>query len=164
MTESGCSRVAFISGHIDLTREQFEREYVYQIKQAISEGCSFVVGNAIGCDAFALEYLAKHVDRNRVTVYHRESAYDKIHKEHLTMSSVKAMDYQKIHTGFRSFEERDKHMTLASDFDIAWVRPDLETKTLMEQLGKVYKPNRISGTLKNIQRRMILGSSAKSVV
>lgn len=147
-------RVAFISGHIDLTREEFAQEYIPHIDQAIAEGCIFVVGNALGCDRHALEYLSKRVDKKRVTIYHRESPYDKIHKEHLTLAEIRALGYENIRTGYSSFVERDHRMTLESDYDIAWVRPNHETeKILMEGSGK---PNRLSGTLKNIQRRRMM--------
>ena len=147
------TKVAFISGHIDLTQEQFETHYVHHIDKAIENGCAFVVGNALGCDALALRYLSKRINKDLVTVYHRESPYDKIHKEHLTLSEIKALGYRNIISGWPTFDARDAAMTSVSDFDIAWVRPDSETKTLIESLGKSYRPNRISGTLKNLQRR-----------
>jgi hypothetical protein len=145
--------VAFISGHIDLTSEQFDKYYVKEIDDAIAKGCNFVVGNALGCDAMALQYLKEKVDSNRVTVYHRESPYDKVNKQHLTMNDIKKLGYKNILTGYSSFDQRDAHMTEDSDFDIAWVRPDHETKLVVEALGKVYRPGRVSGTLKNIHRR-----------
>src|SRR5690349_7087648 len=101
----------------------------------------------------ALQYLAHKISTDRVTVYHRESAYDKLDKEHLTLDEIKALGYKNIKTGFKSFTERDTVMTYNSDYDIAWVRPDHETKVLMESLGKTYIATRISGTQKNINRR-----------
>ena len=41
-------------------------------------------------------------------------------------------------------------MTEDSDRDIAWIRSEEETKKLY---GKKYRPGRVSGTQKNIDRR-----------
>jgi|SRR6478609_8589327 len=147
-------KVAFISGHIDLTQEQFSTHYVSKIDKAIEENHEFVLGNSFGCDEMALRYLkSKNVSPDKITIHHRESRCDQFNKQHLTIADLRAMGYNKIISGFTTFDERDESMTLVSDYDIAWVRPDMQTKELMESLGKKYSPTRKSGTLKNILRR-----------
>lgn len=46
-------RTYFISGHLDLTVEEFRVHYTPRIATAIAEEASFVVGDARGCDLMA---------------------------------------------------------------------------------------------------------------
>ncbi len=46
-------------------------------------------------------------------------------------------------------------MTINSTHDIAWIRPEEETRRLVEAEGKKYSPGRISGTEKNLLRRSL---------
>jgi len=46
-------RVFQISGHIDLTQEEFDEHYVPAINKAIDIGGWFVIGDARGADAMA---------------------------------------------------------------------------------------------------------------
>ena len=126
----------FISGHLDLTPEEFERFYARFIVTAVVEpDIEFVVGDARGCDALAQGYLrhlarldAKHgVLPFKVTVFH-------MHEK-----PRRCLGPFELRGGFASDEERDAAMTAASDFDIAWVRP-----------GRA-----MSGTAKNIERRRL---------
>lgn len=113
----------FISGHLDITPEEFAQHYVPRITQALAEGHNFVVGDARGCDAKTQEFLPACPDR--VTVYH-------MHKTPRNLWGK----FQ-CRGGFRSDLDRDRAMTEASDADIAWVRPGRET----------------SGTAQNLTRR-----------
>ena len=119
--------IAFISGHLDLTQEEFDKHYKPAINYAIYFGYSFVIGDARGADKMSQEYI-KGMGNNvweLVTVYHM---FDKP-RNNVGNFTTKG--------GFKSDEERDIKMTLASDYDIAWVRPGREK----------------SDTAKNIQRR-----------
>lgn len=148
------NKTAFISGHLDISKAKFLELYKSEIDNAINNGHHFVIGNAVGCDEFAIEYLQeKNVTNNRVTIYHHESTYDKIEKNHLTISDINKFGYTNVQTGFDNFTERDAMMTKDSHYDIAHVRPDHETKILMESLGKTYSATRVSGTQKNLIRR-----------
>ena len=145
---------AFISGHLDLTRDQFQQHYVARLDKAITDGHSFVVGNAIGADEMALRYLSsKGIHSDQVTVYFREAHPRKVDRTHLSIAELKALGYNRICTGYRSYTHRDEAMTKASDYDIAWVRPDHETEALLKAMNRPYHPSRISGTMKNILRR-----------
>lgn len=115
---------AFISGHLDLTKEEFLLYYVPVIDVALANGDNFVVGDARGTDKMAQEYLAQHPDR--VTVYHM-FGFPRFNLRFITKG------------GFVSDNERDKAMTEASDYDIAWVRHGRED----------------SGTARNISRREV---------
>ena len=117
------SAVAFVSGHLDLTEEEFARHYVPRIADAQSRGCRFVVGDARGADLLFQRHA--HAHGLAVTVFHM-----------FERPRHNAGDFPVV-GGFASDDERDAAMTSASSFDIAWVRPGRER----------------SGTAKNLRRR-----------
>ncbi len=41
--------INFISGHLDLTQEEFDEHYRHQINNALEKNQSFVVGDAVLC-------------------------------------------------------------------------------------------------------------------
>lgn len=115
----------FISGHLDLTQEEFEREYAPLIRQFAAQGDTFVVGDAPGCDAMAQVLL--YSLGAKATIYH--------------MLATPRFDMPfPLVGGFTSDNDRDAAMTMASDAEIAWVRPGRER----------------SGTARNIKRRAAL--------
>lgn len=142
----------FVSGHLDLTKEEFERHYAPAIEHAHAEGASFVVGDARGCDFMAqrlLHGLEAGQDRStgRVRVFHMLAR-----PRHSFGSGYGSNDPNlpkeqwtgrrggfALVGGFTSDEDRDAAMTQASTHDIAWVRPT--------------KDKRNSGTAKNLRRR-----------
>lgn len=116
----------FISGHLDLTPEEFDEHYRPRIDEMIERGCRFVVGDARGADTMAQDHLLSRGCKYKVMVYHmfdkpRYCAYEWWDKE----------------GGWESDEERDAVMTQSSDVDIAWVRPGREE----------------SGTARSLERR-----------
>jgi hypothetical protein len=113
----------FISGHLDLSDEEFSANYAGRIRAAADEGASFVVGDARGTDAKAQDLLHA-LGCPRVTVYH------------LFVSPRNNAGFT-TRGGFDSDGSRDAAMTEASDNDIAWVRPGREK----------------SGTARNLARR-----------
>lgn len=62
--------IYFISGHRDITQEEFDANYVPAIEDAIDNGqttwedCEFIVGDCKGCDQMAAEYIAKYIEEN----------------------------------------------------------------------------------------------------
>jgi hypothetical protein len=124
-----------ISGTLSLTKEEFDACYKPEIDAFItqySEG-SFIMGDAVGADTLALQYLLKEVNLNPglITVCHRGSTHDKA--EYFRDIGVKLVG------GFASYNERDCNMTSNSDMDIAFIKGDLYS------LG--------GGTMKNLMRR-----------
>ncbi|MBU0552762.1 hypothetical protein KKF91_17055 [Myxococcota bacterium] len=103
--------VYYISGHLDLSQDEFERFYREKIDTALNEGAQFVVGDARGADAISQSYLLGKTDD--VTVYHM-------------FSNPRNNAGFKAKGGFSSDKERDCQMTLDSTHDIAWVRPGRE--------------------------------------
>jgi hypothetical protein len=118
------SKIAFISGHRDITEDEFKKHYQPKIADALLDNCTFVVGDCEGVDIMAQEYL-ESLSMDKVMVFH-------IGDE--PMNFVESL--QKT-GGFRSDVDRDFAMTLISDFDLCWIREGKER----------------SGTAQNIFRR-----------
>lgn len=121
--------IAFISGHLDITMKEFSEYYEPRILEAIKNGDGFVVGDARGADFMAQAFLWSYIPNDelngRVTVYH---AYDEP-RNHIAIFNRAG--------GFSSQNAKDKAMTEASDYDIAYIRPGRED----------------SGTARNLKRR-----------
>lgn len=100
----------FISGHLDLTLDEFRRHYVPRIDLALAEDAAFVVGDARGCDLMSQMYL-RDERALRVQVFHM------LEKPRNNVGGFPTIG------GFATDAARDTAMTNASDADIAWVRP-----------------------------------------
>jgi hypothetical protein len=132
------TKVAFVSGPLNISDSEFLSFYVPKLDEAIKAGHNFVMGDSNGVDKIAFEYLSKMGCADRITVYCLgDFAYNGV----LT---------QRLNTRYKSHNQKDKSMTSNSDYDIAYVRSIEEQKKLY---GDNYK-YRISGTERNIQRRM----------
>ena len=127
-------KTAYISGHLDLTAEEWNEHYKTRVLDALDWGHSIVVGDARGCDlmaqifikeAYKILHLPLQEYKPRVTIYHMFN---------YARNNVGNFGTQ---GGFKSDKERDEAMTADSDYDIAWIRPGREK----------------SGTAKNIKRR-----------
>lgn len=118
----------FISGHRDLTMEEFESNYAPIIIKALSLDSNFVVGDYEGCDIMAQNYLVNtlNVSPEKIKVFHMFTSPRNINPK-ITQTVG----------GFTTDVERDSAMTKHSDYDIAFIRPN--------------KYN--SGTAQNILRR-----------
>lgn len=125
------NKIAFISGHLDLTDEEFKVHYKPLIYKAIEDGHEFVVGDARGCDAMSQLYLDSQKFRSDRPVFVHVTVYHMFDTPRNNIGSFETLG------GYDSDTERDEAMTDNSDYDIAWVRPGREK----------------SGTAKNIIRR-----------
>lgn len=123
-------RTYFISGHRDISDEEFEIYYQEALNNIISEvpDCEFVVGDYYGVDIMAQNYLVDvlQVDPSRITVYHMLESPRNINEK-----------IKNTVGGFKTDDERDEAMTNASFADIAFVRDC----------------KKLSGTAQNILRR-----------
>lgn len=126
----------FISGHRDLSYEDFEKYYIPKIREVLEKDpyARFVVGDCNGVDKYAMDYIYNKTNR-RFTIYHMFKSPRNIPEDYEPPTTI---DCQvSTISGFKSDEERDAAMTRDSDFDIAFV-----------------KDNRWnSGTAQNIKRR-----------
>ena len=62
--------VYFISGHRDITKEEFEKYYIPKIDTTLENdnNATFVVGDYYGVDIMALDYLVNKGMQDNVTV------------------------------------------------------------------------------------------------
>lgn len=126
--------IYFISGHRNLSKEEFELYYEPVIDNTTvnDPDPEFVVGDCDGVDKFAMDYIYNNL-RCPLTIYHM------FNSPRNTPEGMEMEDVDEVYFvgGFTSDEERDSAMTKASDFDIAFI-----------------KDNRWrSGTAQNILRR-----------
>ena len=123
----------FISGHRDITNEEFEYAYAPRIENIIEENPSakFVVGDYHGVDIMAQNYLIDvlQVNPDNITVYHMGDKPMNINPKITNTVG-----------GFKTDEERDAAMTKNSFEDIAFVRDN----------------TKLSGTAQNILRRNLI--------
>lgn len=115
--------IAFVSGHLDLSDDEFDLHYAPQVAAAHARGCRFIVGDARGADLLFQRHA--HALGLTVTVFHM------FERPRHNVGEFPLVG------GFPSDAERDAAMTAASTLDIAWVRPGRER----------------SGTAKNLLRR-----------
>jgi hypothetical protein len=113
--------ICFISGHLDLTEQEFQEHYAPRIALAMAQGATFVVGDARGADAMAQEYLK--LKGANATVYHMLE-----NPRHNAGFSTKG--------GFKSDAERDSAMTRDSTEDLAWIRPGREKSGTAKNLQR----------------------------
>jgi hypothetical protein len=150
------SRIAMISGYIDLSTADLATHYAPTLEAAILRGDSFIVSTSAGADSMCLAYLReKGVPADRIGIYTRREWRPKpparVQKgvgrsdESFRREGYVVKQIQGNHT------QRDEVMTAESDYDILWVRSDEETKKLY---GARYRPGRVSGTEKNRLRRI----------
>lgn len=125
----------FISGHRDITQEEFEKNYGSIIKNIVDNNSPgtirFIMGDYYGVDIMAQNYLIDTLNfpPDRICVYHMFSKPRNIHPK-----------IENRVGGFSNDEERDAAMTRDSHIDIAFVRDHLK----------------LSGTAMNILRRNLL--------
>lgn len=139
----------FISGHIDLSFDDFVKHYKERIQNIIEKEpqSRFVVGDAPGVDIQAQRLLMELLGNDaldRVTIYHIGDA-----PKNIANPKLKTMG------GFPSHTAKDVAMTQISNEDIAYVRSMEESKILY---GDKFDPKRISGTQRNLERRNKMNS------
>lgn len=115
----------FISGHRNITPEEFEDHYAKRIKRAVEEGSKFVVGDYHGVDAIAQELLKK-LGAQLVTVYHM-------------FTDPRNNAGFKTRGGFTTDDKRDWAMTFVSDEDILWVRKRADNSKSGTQLNEEHR-------------------------
>jgi len=123
-------KIFFISGHRDITNEEFNKLYIPKILNAINEyNAYFIMGDYEGVDIMAQNFLINEIgyDVDKICVYHMGLFPMNINEN---IKNIKPYFLNDIH--------RDSTMTKESDEDIAFIREG--------------KNN--SGTAQNILRRV----------
>lgn len=128
--------IYFISGHRNLSYDDFEKYYIPKINEVMDGDCDaeFIVGgDCEGVDKFAMDYIYSRTFHPLI-IFHMSDT-PKFTPKGMSESSIPSR--LKFKGGFKSDEERDTAMTRDSNFDIAFI-----------------KDNRWnSGTAQNIKRR-----------
>ena len=113
----------FISGHRDLTQEEFNEHYAPILEKVLKEdwGCHFVLGDWEGCDKMALEFILSQEDYyNSIEIFY-------VNKVRIQPFGKHIYNFKDLYVCSRStYDDCDEAMTKFSDFDIAWVRPGKE--------------------------------------
>lgn len=111
----------FISGHRDLTQEEFNEHYISKLERILEldKYAIFIIGDWEGCDTLVFEYL-----KNRLGMYQSIGIY---YVGKIRFINFNQSMYPHI-VGYRwdSYDSCDSMMTYYSDFDVAWVRPGKE--------------------------------------
>lgn len=116
-------KVAFITGHLDLSSSEFELHYRQRISDLYNQGFSFVVGDARGCDTMAQDYL-KRIGATCI-VYHM------FENPRNNPSNFMLMG------GYKNDEERDLAMHEVSSITIGWVRSGREKSGTAKNLARI---------------------------
>ena len=122
----------FISGHRDITEQEFKEHYIPQINRVLEldKYAHFRIGDWKGCDDLAFNYLLDRIKDFQIITIHC------IDCVRLPKYSEKQYPYIMPYK-CETYDECDRTMTEYSDFHIAWIRPGRED----------------SHTAKNIKRR-----------
>jgi hypothetical protein len=121
----------FVSGHRNITQEEFEEHYVPKLKEGMSWSAIFVIGDYYGVDEMTQKYLKDQGYPDKlIRVYHMLKDPRCCH----------VGEFCKI-GGFKSDEDRDDSMTFASTMDIAWVRPGKENSGTAQNLARRQRDN-----------------------
>lgn len=117
----------FVSGHLDLTMEEFRDHYAPRIAAAIAadSDAAFVVGDARGCDLMA-QICLRDARALRVQVFHM------FERPRNNVGGFPTVG------GFATDSARDAAMTDASNADIAWVRPGRTRSGTAANLARRY--------------------------
>lgn len=130
--KNNINNIYFISGHRNLSEDEFINYYIPEIDNIISNDNTsrFIIGDCDGCDIMAQNYLFDSVGYNKdyITIYTciRENG-----QSFVNPNATNIID------GFPNDIERDIAMTKNSHYDVAYVRNNME----------------LSGTAQNILRR-----------
>lgn len=128
--------IYFISGHRDLTQWEFNKYYAPLINKIITldDVARFIFGDCEGCDTLAYNYILPRLQPHQmIDIY----CVNKVHFDNYNEKLYPKVD-AKMHS---SYEECDKAMTLASDFDIAWIRPGKEDSYTANNIRRRYNGN-----------------------
>jgi hypothetical protein len=124
----------FVSGHRDVTPEEFQEYYIPRINAGLLMGDDFIVGDYHGVDIMFQEYWSSKasLSEGNLIIYHMLIAPRNYIQK--TFDNQFRLNFK---GGYRDDESRDAAMTMESDFDLAWVREGKEK----------------SGTARNLERR-----------
>ena len=119
--------IYFVSGHRDLTKEEFEEHYVPLIQKVLKSDIfpEFIVGDWEGCDSMFLNFI-KDYEVHVIITY----------VEEIPRIDITGASWLRLKT----YDKCDEQMTITSDFDIAWIRPGREDSHTAKNIKRRYGP------------------------
>ena len=126
--------IYFVSGHRDLTQEEFDEHYIPLIDKVLKEDiwAEFIVGDWEGCDTIFVEYMISKRSYPDIIVTCVENPRIKPFGDDLFHY---CRTYSKL---CNTYDECDAFMTQESDFDIAWIRPGKEDSHTANNIRRRY--------------------------
>lgn len=119
----------FVSGHRDLTKEEFVKHYIPLIHKVIKEDSqtAFVVGDWEGCDSMFVQYMEAFYSKVPIVIFYVDIPRIKEGKFNI-------YDFREC----TNYDECDATMTSCSHFDIAWIRPGKEDSHTADNIRRRY--------------------------
>lgn len=99
----------YVVGHDDLTKEEFEANYIPQLNVALDLNSSFILSESTICDKMTQEFLKGKTNKVMLVYAGPYPCYN--------------CGNFPTDSGYEDIEEARKSMSYASSKDIAWERP-----------------------------------------
>lgn len=123
-------RKVFISGHRNISEEEFETHYKSKIDHFIHwinhsdsylnspKKLTFYIGDCDGCDKMAINYIISKLSRNiKLVICSLKEPF-----EGQIDYSLCSNDNITVIKEFDTHEDRDTYMTVNTNYDILWIR------------------------------------------
>lgn len=147
----GINYKVFVSGHRDLSKEEFDTIYVSPINQYIdwlnldqssffsSKKLTFYVGDCDGCDNMVINYIVNNILPNNKNAYLNICTCD------FDFDGKCSYNFDdpniSIISGFKTHEERDTYMTIETHVDLLYIRPNKwDSGTAQNFVRRVWLP------------------------
>lgn len=145
----GINYKVFVSGHRDLTKEEFNSIYIPAINKYIdwlkedhshifdSKKLTFYVGDCEGCDKMTIYYLCGKLNRNiKLVICSLKEKFEGQINYDLCIN-----DNISVIKEFNTHEERDAYMTKNTDIDLLYIRPNKwDSGTAQNFVRRVWMP------------------------
>ena len=122
----------FVSGHRDLTQEEFDRHYVYLLDRVLADDpyAEFVVGDWEGCDSIFVKYMEEYYTDARIHIFY-------VYEPRISEGEFNEYRFHECN----NYDDCDEAMTRHSNFDIAWIRPGREDSHTAKNIKRRYESN-----------------------
>ena len=119
----------FVSGHRDLTQEEFDRHYVYLLDRVLADDpyAEFVVGDWEGCDSIFVKYMEEYYTDALIHIFY-------VYESRIPEGEFNEYRFHECN----SYDDCDAAMTRHSNFDIAWIRPGREDSHTAQNIKRRY--------------------------
>ena len=122
----------FVSGHRDLTQEEFDRHYVYLLDRVLADDpyAEFVVGDWEGCDSIFVKYMEEYYTDALIHIFY-------VYESRIPEGEFNEYRFHECN----NYDDCDETMTRHSNFDIVWIRPGREDSHTAKNIKRRYNLN-----------------------